>query len=51
MHVPNQLVYLVASLVLSPLWAYCFYRRRDLRLEMVTMSVLVGTLSVLTSYY
>jgi hypothetical protein len=51
MDVPLNLVYLVATIPLVAIWLVLFAVRKDIRKEMVVMSVLIGILSVATSYY
>ena len=48
--VPLRYVYLLASLFLLPLWLFIYKKRRDLREEMIVMSLILGVISVATSY-
>jgi len=47
---PLCYAYLAGSLVLFAIWLVFFLLRKDLRQEMLTMSVLIGVLSVVTGY-
>ncbi|HEU5246061.1 MAG TPA: hypothetical protein VFU09_03125 [Candidatus Udaeobacter sp.] len=47
---PLCYAYLAGSVVLFGVWLVFFLARKDLRKEMLTMSVLIGVLSVLTGY-
>jgi hypothetical protein len=47
---PLCYAYLAGSIVLFAIWLVFFLLRRDLHKEMLTMSVLIGVLSVLTGY-
>ncbi len=51
MSVPVNFVYLVATSPLLIIWLFFFYLRKDLRKEILAMSLLMGFLSVATSYY
>jgi hypothetical protein len=47
---PLCYAYLAGSLVLFAIWLVFFLLLKDLRQEMLTMSVLIGVLSVVTGY-
>jgi high-affinity Fe2+/Pb2+ permease len=47
---PLSYAYLAGSAILFAVWLVFFFLRRDLRKEMLTMSVLIGVLSVVTGY-
>lgn len=49
--VPLEYVYLVALVPFLCVWIIFFHKRKDLRKEILVMSILFGTLSVLASYY
>lgn len=51
MIIPDQFVYLIASFSMAPIWVYLYWSRRDLRKEILVMSMLIGVMSVVTSYY
>lgn len=51
MYVDQRFVYLIALIPLCVVWVFIFYKRKDLRQEMLLMSVIIGILSVITSYY
>lgn len=48
---PIQYAYLVATIPALLIWLGLYFKRKDLRREMLAMSWLVGFLSVATSYY
>ncbi len=48
---PLEYLYLLATLPVLIIWLIFFLLRRDLRKEMIELSILIGVLSVLTSYY
>ncbi len=43
--------YLLALIPFGIIWILIFLKRKDLRKEMYTMSLIIGVLSVITSYY
>jgi len=47
---PLCYAYLAGSIVLFAVWLVFFLARKDLHKEMLTMSVLIGVLSVVTGY-
>jgi len=47
----DKFVYLIALIPFCVLWLLIFLKRKDLRQEMLVMSLLIGVLSVVTSYY
>ncbi|OGI93665.1 hypothetical protein A3A03_00570 [Candidatus Nomurabacteria bacterium RIFCSPLOWO2_01_FULL_40_18] len=51
MEISDKYVYLVALVPFCLIWISIFLYRKDLRQEMLFMSILVGILSLLTSYY
>lgn len=50
MSIPLQYVYLIATIPLSIVWIFIFLYRRDLRKEMMAMSIIIGIASVITCY-
>jgi len=50
MSIPQSYTYLFGTILLMVIWGFIFYYRKDLRKEMVIMSLLVGLLSVVTGY-
>ncbi len=48
---PLCYAYLAGSIILFSVWLVFFLVRKDLRKEMLTMSVLIGVLSVVTGYF
>lgn len=46
-----KFIYLVSLIPFALIWILLFYLRKDLRKEMIFMSLLIGILSVITSYY
>ncbi|HEY4505072.1 MAG TPA: lycopene cyclase domain-containing protein [Candidatus Paceibacterota bacterium] len=51
MEVAPQYVYLVALIPFCLIWISIFLARKDLRQEMLVMSIIVGLLGLATSYY
>ena len=51
MEIPLNFVYLIATLPFVVIWGCMFFIRKDLRQEMLVMSFIIGTASVLTSYH
>ena len=51
MNIPDKFVYLIATIPFILVWLFLFIRRKDLRKEMFFVSVFIGILSVLTSYF
>ncbi len=49
--VPTEWVYLIACLPFILVWAFLFFRRKDLRGEMLFTGILIGLMSVATAYY
>lgn len=47
----DKFVYLIALIPFCIVWLLIFFKRKDLRQEMLTMSLLIGIVSVLTSYF
>ena len=47
----DKFVYLIALVPFIIIWIFLFIRRKDLRKEMLVISVLIGIISVLTSYF
>ncbi len=50
MSIPLQYVYLIATIPLIIVWVLIFLYRRDLRKEMMAMSIIIGSASVITCY-
>ena len=48
--IPNKYGFLLGVLVMSIPWFMCFFLRKDLRKEMIIMSILIGFGSVITGY-
>lgn len=51
MYIDQRFVYIIATIPFIALWLFIFLKRRDLRQEMLLMSLIIGILSLLTSYY
>lgn len=51
MEVGTQYIYLIATGPLLVIWLWFYVKREDLHREMLSMSLLIGILSVATSYY
>jgi hypothetical protein len=49
--VPPQFLYLVGCIPLLIMWVIFFIRRKDLRPEMLIMSIFIGAVSVASAYY
>jgi len=47
----DKFVYIIALVPFCAVWIIIFIKRKDLRQEMLVMSLLIGILSVVTSYY
>lgn len=50
-NVSDKFVYLIALIPFCIIWLFLFLKRKDLRKEIFFTSVLIGVLSVLTSYF
>lgn len=51
MEIPSEFVYLFATIPFCLIWVSIFLIRKDLRKGMLLMSLMIGFLSVITSYY
>lgn len=51
MNVPDKFVYLIALTPFCLIWIFFLLKRKDLKKEIIFTSILIGILSVLTSYY
>ncbi|MFA6300902.1 MAG: lycopene cyclase domain-containing protein [Candidatus Paceibacterota bacterium] len=51
MQITDQYVYLIALTPFCLIWVLIFLKRKDLRQEMLLMSIMIGIVSLLTSYY
>ena len=51
MEIPPQFIYLIALIPYCLIWVLIFLARKDLRWEMLVMSIMIGFFSVATSYY
>jgi hypothetical protein len=51
MNIDSQHVYLLALIPFVIIWTFLFRKREDVRKEMLVMSLVMGVLSVITSYY
>ena len=51
MLIPLNFVYLVATLPMIVIWVIIFFLRKDLRREILVMSIFMTFVSVITSYY
>jgi|ERR1035437_3461594 hypothetical protein len=51
MEISSRYVYFIALIPFCIIWILIFYIRKDLRKEMLTMSLMIGILSLVTSYY
>ncbi len=51
MIIPDKYVYLLALIPFCLIWAFLFFKRKDLRKEIILTSFFIGILSVLTSYF
>jgi len=49
--IQEKFVYLIALIPFCVIWSICYIKRKDLRREIMIMSLLIGFLSVATSYY
>lgn len=47
----DKFVYLLALIPFCLIWAWIFSKRKDLRAEVLVMSVMIGVVSVATSYF
>src|ERR1035437_8729952 len=50
MIIPDKYIYLLALIPFCLIWVFLFTKRKDLRKEMLSVSILIGILSVVTSY-
>lgn len=50
-YVDNKFVYLVSLIPFCIIWLVFYFKRKDLRKEMLSVSLLLGVVSVLTSYF
>ncbi|MGH2564784.1 MAG: lycopene cyclase domain-containing protein, partial [Ginsengibacter sp.] len=51
MQVAPQFIYLIALVPFCLIWLLIFFTRKDLRQEMLLMSLIIGILGLMTSYY
>ena len=47
----QRFIYLIALTPFCIVWLFIFFKRKDLRQEMILMSLIIGVLSMITSYY
>lgn len=50
MHIPQQYAYLAATIIALIVWLILYFHRKDLRKEMIIMSILVAILGLFSEY-